>query len=216
VTGALFVYASDLALPDADLTVTNITNEEGQNEAERKVVEKKTKAKAARGLSPSPKKSKKVKSQSHRRIILLLVAVVLHNFPEGLAVGVAFGGIGSVKSATFERARTIAIGIGLQNFPEGLAVSLPLRRLGWSNRKAFFYGQLSGMVEPLGGILGAGAVQFAQPMLPYALSFAAGAMIYVVVDSVSPESHERKNGALASWGCMVGFIVMMSLDVALG
>ena len=152
--------------------------------------------------------------RSRRRILLLLVAVVLHNFPEGLAVGVQFGAV--TKQEDYDAARTLAIGIGLQNFPEGLAVSLPLRRLGFSRSRAFFYGQLSGAVEPLGGALGAGAVALARPLLPYALAFAAGAMLFVVVDSVVPESHERGNGRLASWGFIVGFVFMMSLDVGLG
>ena len=206
VSGALFVYLSDIFLPETDI-VTDAEFE--RSEQGRKLLEKKK-----RKTSKSPSSSDM--SRSARRILLLLVAVVLHNFPEGLAVGVAFGGIGLTKSATFEKARTIAIGIGLQNAPEGLAVSLPLRRLGWSRNRAFFYGQLSGMVEPLGGLIGSGAVTFARPVLPYALSFAAGAMVYVVVDSVIPESHARGNGVLSSWGCMLGFIVMMSMDVALG
>jgi len=133
-----------------------------------------------------------------------------------LAVGVAFGGIDSSRAATFDAARLVAIGIGLQNFPEGLSVSLPLRRMGYSKSMAFFYGQLSGMVEPIGGLLGAIAVSVAKPLLPYALSFAAGAMIFVVIDSVVPESRSRGNGHLASWGAVAGFCLMMSLDVALG
>jgi len=110
----------------------------------------------------------------------------------------------------------VAIGIGLQNFPEGLSVAVPLRRMGYSKRLAFFYGQLSGMVEPVGGLLGAVAVSLAKPLLPYALSFAAGAMVFVVADSVVPESHSCGNGRLASWGVIAGFCVMMSMDVALG
>lgn len=227
VAGALFVYGSDVFLPDIDIVENNgsaTAETKAKTEMERKVIEKRQQKKKKRNNKssskspvPSPRNGRQLPSKdSYRRILLLLIAVVLHNFPEGLAVGVAFGGIGSSKSATFEKARAIAIGIGLQNAPEGLAVSLPLRRLGWSKRKAFFYGQLSGMVEPLGGLLGAGAVTLAQPLLPYALSFAAGAMVYVVVDSVSPESHARGNGVLASWGCMLGFVVMMSMDVALG
>jgi len=207
--GALFVYLSDALLPSQDIVEVETAekNEEDRKKKEKSKTKKsKTKNKHQNGIS----------SQSYRRIMLLLAAVVLHNFPEGLAVGVAFGGIGSSETATFAKAKSITIGIALQNAPEGLAVSLPLRRLGWSRRKAFFYGQLSGMVEPVGGLLGAGAVAFAQPLLPYALSFAAGAMIYVVMDSVSPESHMRGNGALASWGAMIGFVVMMSMDVALG
>lgn len=151
-----------------------------------------------------------------RRILLLVLAITIHNFPEGLAVGVAFGAIGSTASATYESAVKVTIGIGLQNFPEGLAVSLPLVRLGYSPMKAFWYGQLSGMVEPLGGMLGAAMVGLAEGLLPYALAFAAGAMIFVVVDDLIPEAHENGNRKLASAGFMVGFIVMMCMDVGLG
>ncbi|KAK1129732.1 hypothetical protein K0M31_019446 [Melipona bicolor] len=110
----------------------------------------------------------------------------------------------------------LAIGIGIQNFPEGLAVSLPLQAAGISTLKSFWYGQLSGMVEPLAGVLGAVGVTFAEPALPYALAFAAGAMIYVVIDDIVPEAHQSGNGKLASWAAVVGFLVMMSLDVGLG
>ena len=116
-----------------------------------------------------------------------LQAVTIHNFPEGLAVGVGFGAIGTSKAATFASARNLAIGIGIQNFPEGLAVSLRLHRAGFSKPRAFFYGQLSGMVEPVAGLLGAVAVKVATPLLPYALAFAAGAMVYVVLDSIVPD-----------------------------
>ncbi|XP_034081618.1 zinc transporter ZIP11-like [Gymnodraco acuticeps] len=135
---------------------------------------------------------------------------------EGLAVGVAFGAIGKTSSASFESARNLAIGIGIQNFPEGLAVSLPLRGSGMSTWKSFWYGQLSGMVEPIAGVLGALAVVLAEPLLPYALAFAAGAMVYVVVDDIIPEAQVSGNGKLASWTSIVGFVVMMSLDVGLG
>lgn len=153
---------------------------------------------------------------SWRRIILLILAITIHNIPEGLAVGVGFGAIGKTSSATFERARNLAIGIGIQNFPEGLAVSLPLRGSGVSTWKAFWYGQLSGMVEPIAGLLGAFAVVLAEPLLPYALAFAAGAMVYVVVDDIIPEAQVSGNGKLASWTSILGFVVMMSLDVGLG
>ncbi|GBG30651.1 Zinc transporter ZIP11 [Hondaea fermentalgiana] len=156
------------------------------------------------------------KSKSWRRLLLLVIAVTIHNFPEGLAVGVGFGGVGVTKSATLEAAEVLTLGIGIQNFPEGLAVSLPMRRLGYSKWWCFFYGQLSGMVEPIGGFLGAAGVQYAQPALPYALAFAAGAMVYVVVDSIVPEAQTRGNSKMATWGAMVGFLVMMTLDVALG
>jgi len=151
-----------------------------------------------------------------RRILLLIVAITVHNIPEGLAVGVGFGAVGRTKSATFESARNLAIGIGIQNFPEGLSVSLPLKAAGFSTARAVWYGQLSGLVEPFAGVLGAALVTFIVPILPYALSFAAGAMVYVVVDDIVPEAHAAGNGKAASWGVVVGFIIMMSLDVALG
>jgi len=156
------------------------------------------------------------KGDSWRRIVLLIVAVTVHNIPEGLAVGVGFGAIGRTKSATFESARNLALGIGIQNFPEGIAVSLPLKAAGFSTAKAIWYGQLSGLVEPVAGVLGAALVGFIVPILPYALAFAAGAMVYVVVDDIIPEAQSEGNGKAASWGAIVGFIVMMSLDVALG
>lgn len=153
---------------------------------------------------------------SWRRIFLLILAITIHNIPEGLAVGVGFGAIGKTTSATFESARNLAIGIGIQNFPEGLAVSLPLRGSGMSTWNAFWYGQLSGMVEPVAGLLGAISVVIAEPLLPYVLAFAAGAMVYVVVDDIIPEAQVSGNGKLASWTCILGFVVMMSLDVGLG
>lgn len=155
-------------------------------------------------------------ASSWRRIVLLILAITIHNIPEGLAVGVGFGAAGKTSSATFESARNLAIGIGIQNFPEGLAVSLPLRCSGMSKWRAFWYGQLSGMVEPVAGLLGAVAVVLAEPLLPYALAFAAGAMVYVVVDDIIPEAQVSGNGKLASWTSILGFIVMMSLDVGLG
>ncbi|KAB5555249.1 hypothetical protein PHYPO_G00031320 [Pangasianodon hypophthalmus] len=155
-------------------------------------------------------------ASSWRRILLLILAITIHNIPEGLAVGVGFGAAGKTSSATFESARNLAIGIGIQNFPEGLAVSLPLRGSGVSTWRAFWYGQLSGMVEPVAGLLGAIAVVLAEPLLPYALAFAAGAMVYVVVDDIIPEAQVSGNGKLASWTSILGFIVMMSLDVGLG
>ncbi|XP_028617089.1 zinc transporter ZIP11 isoform X2 [Grammomys surdaster] len=153
---------------------------------------------------------------SWRRIALLILAITIHNIPEGLAVGVGFGAVEKTASATFESARNLAIGIGIQNFPEGLAVSLPLRGAGYSTWKAFWYGQLSGMVEPLAGVFGAFAVVLAEPILPYALAFAAGAMVYVVMDDIIPEAQTSGNGKLASWASILGFVVMMSLDVGLG
>lgn len=126
-----------------------------------------------------------------KRIMLLVIAITVHNIPEGLAVGVSFGAIGNTESATLEAARNLAIGIGIQNFPEGLAVSLPLHAAGFSMFRSFWYGQLSGMVEPIFGVLGAVAVTVASIILPYALSFAAGAMIYIVADDILPEAHTR-------------------------
>ncbi len=157
-----------------------------------------------------------IKTSWHRSILLVL-AITLHNIPEGLAVGVAFGALASdLSSATLAGAVVLAIGIGIQNFPEGAAVSVPLRREGISRLKSFWYGQLSGVVEPVAGVLGAAAVIFIKPILPYALSFAAGAMIYVVVEELIPESQLEKNTDIATMGAMVGFAVMMTLDVALG
>jgi ZIP family zinc transporter len=154
---------------------------------------------------------------SWRRSILLVLAITLHNIPEGLAVGVAFGAVAyNLPSATLAGAIALAIGIGIQNFPEGTAVSVPLRREGMSRRKAFWYGQLSGVVEPIAGVIGAAAVMMMRPILPYALSFAAGAMIFVVVEELIPESQANKNTDIATLGAMLGFAVMMTLDVALG
>lgn len=135
---------------------------------------------------------------SWRRILMLIMAVTVHNFPEGLAVGIGFGSIGKTPAATFEKAFNLALGIGLQNFPEGLAVSLPLASFGYSPFRAFLYGQLSGMVEPLAALLGSSAVLLMEAILPYALSFAAGAMIYVVFDSIIPEACSHGNGKMAS------------------
>lgn len=150
------------------------------------------------------------------RSALLIMAITLHNIPEGLAVGVAFGAVAAeMDGASISGAVALAIGIGLQNFPEGMAVSLPLRREGFSRLRSFWYGQLSAVVEPVAGVIGAAAVIFAQPILPYALAFAAGAMIFVVVEEVVPESQHGGNSDLATLGTMVGFTVMMVLDVGL-
>ncbi len=148
---------------------------------------------------------------------LLILAITLHNIPEGLAVGVAFGAVAAgIPSASLVGAGVLALGIGIQNFPEGLAVSVPLRREGMSRFKSFWYGQLSGIVEPIAGVIGAVAVTAMRPILPYALSFAAGAMIFVVVEEVIPESQSSGNSDIATVGAMIGFAVMMTLDVALG
>ncbi|MEO0340660.1 MAG: ZIP family metal transporter, partial [Bacteroidota bacterium] len=154
---------------------------------------------------------------SWRRSVLLVLAITIHNIPEGLAVGVAFGAVAyGLPSASIGAALALAIGIGLQNFPEGTAVSVPLRREGMTRRKAFFYGQLSGIVEPIAGVIGALAVLTMQPILPYALAFAAGAMIYVVVEELIPESQLSGNTDLATISTLIGFSIMMTLDVALG
>ncbi len=154
---------------------------------------------------------------SWHRSILLVLAITLHNIPEGLAVGVAFGALGAgIPEATLGGAVALAVGIGIQNFPEGTAVSVPLRREGFSRFKCFWYGQMSGIVEPIAGVAGAAAVLLIKPILPYALAFAAGAMIYVVVEELIPESQLAKNTDVATIGTMLGFTVMMTLDVALG
>ena len=150
------------------------------------------------------------------RSILLVLAITLHNIPEGLAVGVAFGALAAdLPSATLTGAVALALGIGIQNFPEGAAVSVPLRGVGMSRVKSFWYGQLSAVVEPVSGVLGAAAVILLRPLLPYALAFAAGAMIYVVVEELIPESQLARNTDIASLGLMIGFVIMMILDVGL-
>lgn len=161
-------------------------------------------------------KKEGVKSNLHRSV-LLVMAITLHNIPEGLAVGVAFGAASlDLQGATLGGAIALAIGIGLQNFPEGTSVSVPLRREGFSQKKSFWYGQLSGIVEPIGGVLGALLVSQIQPILPYALSYAAGAMIFVVVEELIPESQMERHRNWATMGALAGFTIMMVLDVALG
>ncbi|MDR0623693.1 MAG: ZIP family metal transporter [Treponema sp.] len=149
------------------------------------------------------------------RSVLLVLAITLHNIPEGLAVGVGFGAA-SLSSGTIAGAISLALGIGLQNFPEGAAVSIPLRREGMGRLKSFFYGQASGIVEPLAGGLGAALVLSMQAILPYTLSFAAGAMIFVVAEELIPESYQAGNDHIATAGIILGFALMMSLDVGLG
>ena len=152
-----------------------------------------------------------------RRQVLLMLAITIHNLPEGLAVGVAFGAAATgIPGASLAAAIVLAIGIGLQNLPEGLAVSAPLRRGGFSRRKSFWYGQLSAIVEPVGGVLGAAAVVLMRHLMPYALSFAAGAMIYVVIEELIPESQQCENSDAATLGVLIGFTLMMILDVAFG
>ena len=162
------------------------------------------------------KDSEGIKTPWHKTTLLVL-AITLHNIPEGLAVGVLFGGVSlGLPEATISGAVVLALGIGIQNFPEGIAVSMPMRRLGASRIKSFWYGQLSAIVEPLAAVLGAFAVTFFSPLLPYALSFAAGAMIFVVIEEVIPEAQQDKYTDIATMGFILGFIIMMSLDVALG
>jgi ZIP family zinc transporter len=157
-----------------------------------------------------------VKTSLHRTALLVL-AITLHNIPEGLAVGVAFGAVQSgSETATLGAAIALAIGIGLQNLPEGTAVSVPLRREGLSRARSFYYGQLSAWVEPMAGVIGAAAVLMMRPVLPYALAFAAGAMIFVVVEEVIPESQAGGHADVATGGAIAGFAIMMVLDVALG
>jgi ZIP family zinc transporter len=168
-------------------------------------------------------------STSWQRSTLLVLAITLHNIPEGLAVGVTFGAAAlpaeallvegpaeGATGATLAAAIALAIGIGLQNFPEGIAVSMPLRGEGLSRLRSFWYGQLSGMVEPVAAVFGAAAVLSVRPLLPYALAFAAGAMLYVVIEELIPESQRHGNTDLATVSAMGGFAVMMVLDVALG
>ncbi len=160
-----------------------------------------------------PEEVEGVKTTWHRSK-LLISAITLHNIPEGLAVGVAFGAAASGDG--IGAAIALTIGIGIQNFPEGAAVSVPLRREGLSRKESFWWGQLSALVEPISAVIGAAAIVYMTPILPYALAFAAGAMIFVVVEELVPEAHRGKNGDIATMGLMIGFTIMMVLDVALG
>ncbi|WP_234570445.1 ZIP family metal transporter [Rhodohalobacter sp. 614A] len=167
-----------------------------------------------------PKQEAEGVQTTWRRTTLLVLAITLHNIPEGLAVGVLFGaaasGIDPTSTASVAGAVALAIGIGIQNFPEGMAVSIPLRREGVSIGRSFNYGQMSGIVEPISAVIGAAAVIMVQPILPYALAFAAGAMMFVVVEELVPESQQHGHTDLATLGTMIGFCTMMVLDVALG
>jgi len=157
-----------------------------------------------------------VKTTWHRSVLLIL-AITMHNLPEGMAVGVAFGAAAAgIPGASIASAVALAIGIGIQNFPEGLAISAPLRREGFSRFRSFWYGQLSAVVEPIGAVIGAAAVIAMRQILPYALAFAAGAMIFVVIEELIPEAEQGQNTDIATAGAMLGFTVMMILDVALG
>eukprot|EP00090_Calanus_glacialis_P045117 TRINITY_DN8193_c0_g1_i1.p1 TRINITY_DN8193_c0_g1~~TRINITY_DN8193_c0_g1_i1.p1 ORF type:complete len:321 (-),score=99.72 TRINITY_DN8193_c0_g1_i1:244-1206(-) len=230
--GAAFVFGADLVMSSTGVTSPlDIIDKKTETDSESPLPQQELQSSGESGLrlrrgfgggsevysiGEQEREEEIKKKDSWRRIVLLIVAVTVHNIPEGLAVGVGFGAIGRTKSATFESARNLALGIGIQNFPEGIAVSLPLKAAGFSTAKSIWYGQLSGLVEPIAGVLGAALVSFIVPILPYALAFAAGAMVYVVVDDIIPEAQSEGNGKAASWGAIVGFIVMMSLDVALG
>ena len=159
----------------------------------------------------------KLLSKKNKRILMLISSITIHNIPEGLAVGIAFGSVFyGLEGATTISAILLAIGIGLQNFPEGSAISLPLLREGYSKKRAFFYGQLSAIVEPIFGVLGAILVLKAKLLLPFFLSFAAGAMIYVVVSELIPESQSNEKKEIMAFFTIIGFTIMMILDVALG
>ena len=162
--------------------------------------------------------NKKVSTNSgFKRCLMLVTSITIHNIPEGLAIGVAFGSLAyNLDGATIEAAWMLAIGIGIQNFPEGMSISLPLRREGLSRKKAFLFGVLSGVVEPIASVVGAILVMKVQILLPYLLSFAAGAMIYVVVEELIPESQTNKKKALMAFFTLIGFTIMMILDIALG
>ncbi len=153
---------------------------------------------------------------SWQRTTLLVLAIVLHHIPEGLAVGVAFGAAAAGEpAATVAGAVALALAMGLQNLPEGLAVALPLRREGLSAGRSFWFGQMSGMVEPVAGVAGAAAVMYSRPIMPYAMGFAAGAMMFVVIEELIPESQRRGHSDWATTGAIVGFALMMVLDVAM-
>jgi ZIP family zinc transporter len=169
-------------------------------------------------LNPScpPEKSEGIKTPWQRNTLLVL-AITLHNIPEGLSVGIAFGAVAAgYTKANLISAVLLSVGLGLQNFPEGMAVSVPLRFNGMSRRRSFFFGQLSGLAEPLAALFGALAVSLIRSMLPYALGFAAGAMIYIVIEEIIPSAQRCQNSDLATIGAMIGFAVMMVMEVALG
>ncbi len=162
-------------------------------------------------------KKKDTNTKSRKRCFMLISSITLHNIPEGLAIGVAFGSLAyNLPGTTLLSAFTLALGIGLQNFPEGSSVSLPLRREGYSRKKAFFYGQLSGIVEPISAVIGALLVLSIKTILPFLLAFAAGAMIYVVVEELIPESQTNQKKDLMAFFTLFGFVLMMILDITLG
>ena len=168
-------------------------------------------------IMKNSKNINETKEKSFKRCLMLIFSITLHNIPEGLAVGVAFGSLSyDLNASTLASALAITLGIGLQNFPEGSAVSIPLRREGYTRKKAFFYGQMSGMVEPIAGVIGALLVIKVQLLLPFLLAFAAGAMIYVVVQELIPESQTNEQKDIMALFTIIGFSIMMILDVALG
>ena len=168
-------------------------------------------------LYEKSKKQNPNEKTSVKRSMMLMFSITFHNIPEGMAIGVAFGALAyGLEGATLAAACLLALGIGIQNLPEGTAVSVPLRRDGMSRKKAFFYGQLSGIVEPIAGVLGAWLVLSSKAILPYLLAAGAGAMIYVVVQELIPESQSNKRRGLITLVTLIGFSVMMILDVALG
>lgn len=215
LTGGVLLQATDYFLSRMQGSLEELDLYKGLAVAEAASPKARTSKRVASPKSSSSKPKEGTMTQL-RRLLMLIIAITMHNFPEGMAVGVAFGAIGSAPGATFGSAASLALGIGIQNFPEGLAVSMPLMREGVTPLKAFWYGQLSGLVEPIGGVLGAAFVHYCRPMLPFTLSLAAGAMIFVVCDSLVPEMQSHGNKALAMQGLMLGFVVMMILDVALG
>eukprot|EP00474_Spongospora_subterranea_P005341 CRZ05799.1 hypothetical protein [Spongospora subterranea] len=189
IAGCVFVHGADWCLKEYHLDITP-SSPSAKPDADDKVT--------------------KHKSQTQwRRTLLIVIAITAHNIPEGLAVGVAF------MTNPIPRAKALAFAIGLQNFPEGLAVSLPLYRSGVSLWKAVFMGQLSGMVEPISGVVGAHMVSICRPLLPWTMAFASGAMVFVVFDDILPESTSEGNTRLSSWSAIVGFVVMMTLDLLL-
>lgn len=209
--GGAFVYLSDRFLPQNTVTILTGKSEGFDMESISSQSDMPLGVSDSRvPLALAHKKRIEEREARSKRIALLILAITIHNIPEGLAVGVGFA------SGNFQNARNLAIGIGIQNFPEGLAVSLPLCAQGMSPWKAFFWGQLSGMFEPIAGILGCLAALQAKFILPYALAFAAGAMVFVVMDDIIPEVQTHGNHRAASWSVMIGFCVMMTLDVTLG
>lgn len=228
VVGALFVYLCDKMVPEStEQSFFAIDKKRDGENAESTAFDRASRLEEdglrrrfgeSRSTSPPLRRSPQQTAQRRmfRRMLLLVIAITVHNFPEGLAVGVGFGAVGMSESATLAKAWNLAIGIGIQNFPEGFAVSMPLHRAGMSAFRSFWIGQLSGAVEPVAGVLGALLVSHARFVLPYALGFAAGAMVFVVMNDLIPEATKSGHTTLPSFGAILGFVVMMSLDVAFG